>query len=255
MKTLLNIVIAFTLIYFFSCKKDTSPLNAYLSEISSGDDSGISDSIRSLYQSDAAYLTFNYIYENKMSDTALVNIPQHLIDSFYYGLIHIYNCKNIASIDTITKIYPVHAFPEISLYRLVVGFDTSYAWTKQWQEGYTITGNDTIDSLIAQYEFELIGKARYRFGVLVTKMPLNMWALGPDFNQIAGVRYAEPDGAGGSGNDTIADLDLELKHYTFTIGWGDCPAGCIQRRYWDYTVSSAGEVKYLGSYGESFNLK
>jgi hypothetical protein len=254
MKTLLKFIIAFTLIYSFSCKKDTSPLNTILSEISSGDDSGISDSIRSSYRSDAAYLAYRHIYLNMMADTALIHIPQPLIDSFYEGLIHIYNCKSITSIDTITKIYAVHAFPEISLYRLVVGFDTSYAWTKQWQEGFTITGNDSIDSLITHYEFELYRKARYRFGVLVTKIPLNMWVLGQVFNQIAGVRFAEPDGAVGSGNDIIATLNMDHTHYKFTIGWGDCLAGCTQRRYWEYTVSSAGEVKYLGSYGDSFYL-
>jgi len=255
MKIIINFFIVLTLIYLLSCKKDTSPLNAIQSEFSSSDDSSIQDSIRSIYKSDAAYLSFRYIYENKLADTSLINISKNLIDSYYDGLIYIYNCKTITSIDTITRIYPVHSYPYQSLYRLVVGFDTSYAWTKQWKDGYTITDNDTIDSLVAEYEFELAGKARYRFAVLITKIPLNMWALGKIFNKVSGVKYAEPDGAIGSGNDIMATSHIDLLHYKFTIGWGDCPAGCTQRRYWEYTVSSAGEVKYLGSYGDSFNYK
>jgi hypothetical protein len=255
MKIIINFVIVFTLISLLACKKDTSPLNTIQSELSSNDDSNISDSIRSIYKSDAAYLAYRHIYENKLSDTSLINIPQDLIDSFYDGLIYIYNCKTITSIDTITKIYPVHAFPENSLYRLVVGFDTSYSWTKQWREGFTLTGNDSIDSLITHYVFELYRKAGHRFGVLVTNKPLNMWAIGKIFNKIAGVRYAEPDGVGGDGNDIIAILNMDNLHYKFSIGWGDCPAGCTQRRYWEYTVSAAGEVKYLGSYGNNLNYK
>ena len=240
---------------FFSCIKDTSPLIPVPSEISSGSDAGISDSIRLLYKSDAAYLAFRYIYAEKMADTQRVYIPQYLIDSFYGGLIHIYNCKTITSIDTITKMYPVHAFPQISLYRLVVGIDTSYAWTKQWQQGYAITGNDSIDSLIEQYELGLAPVHSHFFIVLYSKIPLNMWTLGVIFKQIAGVQYAEPDGAGGSGNDIRASLNSEQKNYTFTIGWGDCRAGCIQRRFWEYTVSSDGTVYYLGSYGDHFDQK
>jgi hypothetical protein len=251
MKIILNFIIVFTLICLITCKKDTSPLITIQSEFSSSDDSGISDSIRSLYKSDAAYLAFRHIYANKLADTSLVNIPQDLIDSFYGGLIHIYKCKSISSIDTIARIYPVHVFPYQSLYRLIVGFDTSYAWTKQWQDGFTITGNDSIDSLVSEYEFELSRKARYGFAVLITKIPLNMWALGKVFNKVAGVKSAYPDGAIGSGNNIIASLYLNHKEYTFTIGWGDCPAGCINRRFWDYIVTSSGEVKYLGSYGDS----
>jgi hypothetical protein len=254
MKFLFSFIIILVLISFLSCRKDTSPLNTTTSEFSSGDDSSILDSIRSLYQSDAAYLAFRHIFMNNMSDTASVNIPQHLVDSFYDGLIHIYNCKSITSIDTITKIRPVHTFPYESLYRLVVGFDTSYTWTKQWKSGFTMTGNDTIDSLLIKYELELAGNARYRHAVLITKKPLNMWALGKKFEQISGVKSAEPDGAGGSGDDIYAYLDSTNKRYIYSIGWGDCPAGCINRRFWEYTVSSAGEVKYFGSYGEPLNF-
>lgn len=252
MRILLNIIIVLILISLFSCKKDTSLIGSINTEFSSADDSNIPDSIRTLYQSDAAYLTYRYIYENEMSDTALVHLPQHLIDSFYNGLIHIYNCKTIASIDTITKFYPVHAFHEVSVYRLIVGFDTSFSWTKKWEAGITITGNDTLDSIITQYEFELSGKARYGFAVLVTKTPLNMRALEQEFIKIAGVRYAEPDGALGSGNDITATLNMDIKHYTFTIGWGDCPSGCMSRRFWEFSVSTNGEVKFLRSYGNSW---
>ena len=222
MKTFLNFIIVFTLISSLSCQKDTSPLHTIPSEFSSGDDSGISDSIRSLYQSDATNLTFRHIFNNNMSDTDSVFLPQYLIDSFYDGLIHIYNCKNIISTDTITKIHPVHTFPYVSFYRLVIGLDTSYSWTKKWISGFTTTGNDTIDSLMAKYELELSGIIVHRFAVLYTKMCLNMLALGNKFTQISGVTSAEPDGAGGSGDDIEAYLESENKRYIYSIGWGDC---------------------------------
>jgi hypothetical protein len=29
---------------------------------------------------------------------------------------------------------------------------------------------------------------------------------------------------------------------TITIGWGDCPAGCISKHVWNFTVTPAGEL-------------
>jgi hypothetical protein len=197
MKNLSSLIIIFIFFSFFSCEKNSSPIGEIPSETSSSDDSNIPDSIRSLYRTDAARLALRHVFQNKLPDTASVNIPQHLIESFYSGLIHIYNCKMITSIDTITKIRPVHTYPYISLYLLVIGIDTSYSWTKQWENGFTITGNDTIDSLLIEYELELVeGYPKHQMAILLAHKPLNMLYLGKMFERISGVRYAEPEGFG-----------------------------------------------------------
>lgn len=254
MKNLSSLIIIFIFFSFFSCEKNSSPIGEIPSEISSSDDSNIPDSIRSLYRTDAARLALRHVFQNKLPDTASVNIPEHLIESFYSGLIHIYNCKKIQSIETITKIWSVHTYPYISLYLLVIGIDTSYSWTKQWENGFTITGNDTIDSLLIEYELELGRHSIYQTAILKANKPLNMKALGKMFERISGIRYAEPDGFVGSGNDIEANLESSCIRYIFSIGWGDCLSGCIHRHFWEYTVSSVGEVKYFGSYGDKIDF-
>jgi hypothetical protein len=37
---------------------------------------------------------------------------------------------------------------------------------------------------------------------------------------------------------------------TVSIGWGDCPAGCIERRTWVYSVSDRGEVQLISVTGD-----
>jgi hypothetical protein len=37
---------------------------------------------------------------------------------------------------------------------------------------------------------------------------------------------------------------------TITIGWGDCPSGCINEHVWDFEVSAAGQVTLLGESGD-----
>ncbi len=35
----------------------------------------------------------------------------------------------------------------------------------------------------------------------------------------------------------------------FEVGWGDCPAGCIDRHRWTYAVGSDGSVELVGEEG------
>jgi len=37
---------------------------------------------------------------------------------------------------------------------------------------------------------------------------------------------------------------------TITIGWGDCPSGCINAHVWDFEVSADGQVTLLGDSGD-----
>jgi hypothetical protein len=36
-----------------------------------------------------------------------------------------------------------------------------------------------------------------------------------------------------------------------TMGWGDCPAGCIDHHVWTYEVSNDGEIKLIGESGDA----
>jgi hypothetical protein len=36
---------------------------------------------------------------------------------------------------------------------------------------------------------------------------------------------------------------------TFTVGWGDCPAGCINRHVWTFAVAPDGQLALLGEDG------
>lgn len=79
--------------------------------------------------------------------------------------------------------------------------------------------------------------------------PLNIFALGKRFEKINGVIYAEPNGVDGDGNNITANIETDYVKYEHSVGWGDCPAGCICRHYWIFYVKYNGEVEYIGSYG------
>jgi hypothetical protein len=226
-------------------------LSGIPSELSSGDDSKVPDSVRSLYRLDATYLALNHIYGNKLPDTASGEIPQQFIDPFYVGLIHIYNCKSIKSVETITKTLPIHSQVSKTLFRFNVGIDTSYSWTKQWIDGNIFTGNDTIDNLLIEYNLKPDTNSTILKSVsLHSQEPLNIPYFLTIFEKISGVTYAEPEVLVGISNSISAQRESSYIKYKFFMGWGDCPSGCIFGHVWELTVSKEGEVRLISSYGD-----
>jgi hypothetical protein len=65
-----------------------------------------------------------------------------------------------------------------------------------------------------------------------------------------GLTPLDPDAIGRSGwyeVEPAADSGYVVR---ITLGWGDCPAGCINRHAWEYAVNSAGAVSLLGQSGD-----
>jgi hypothetical protein len=47
--------------------------------------------------------------------------------------------------------------------------------------------------------------------------------------------------------EPLAAGDYRIK---LTIGWGDCPAGCIQRHVWTFDVDATGGLKLVSESGD-----
>lgn len=61
--------------------------------------------------------------------------------------------------------------------------------------------------------------------------------IAEQFRLFSGVRHAGPNFLIGDGNDIVARAN---RTYTLSRGYGDCPAGCIYRESFDFTVTDAG---------------
>lgn len=58
-----------------------------------------------------------------------------------------------------------------------------------------------------------------------------------------------PDIIGASRWWTAEPLDGGGYRVQLTVGWGDCPAGCIDRHTWTYDVTPAGELTLVSESG------
>jgi len=68
--------------------------------------------------------------------------------------------------------------------------------------------------------------------------------------RFAGTVRLSPDLIGASRWWEAESLDSGGYRIEVTIGWGDCPAGCINRHTWTFDVSAGGEVILVGEIGD-----
>lgn len=218
------------------------------------DDSRMSDSLKTLYSEDAAYLALREIHRDEALKTSLVEVPDDLIHLFFSGLVHIYNAHSLAARDSVISMFEIHSLPYPELHSLIVAVDTTKDWVRSWKEGRRLTGNATIDDLMLRYRLDLdryyTWPSSHDVAVLETSDPLNVLALAPLFDAVAGVIYAEPNGTCCDGNDITAGIGNDHVGYEFSLGWGDCPAGCIARHNWKFSVRYDGKVEFTGSSGD-----
>jgi hypothetical protein len=228
-------------------------------EIPPADVSSVPTDVQDLYQWDAAQLTFRHIFDNELPERFIVELPEHMIRSFFNALVHVYHADHIAERDTVIEEFTIRARPDRMLDQIIVGHDGSESWAQKWKDGHRFTGYEPIDRLIEKYDLYI--KKYYshdemtNWALLYTNNPLNTIALSEKFASIEEVAWAEPNGIIGDGNDIRAKAFSDKIQLDYSVGWGDCPAGCIYRRTWSFTVAKDGRVAFAGVSGPPLGSK
>jgi hypothetical protein len=216
------------------------------------DDRTVPDSLAALYRVDAARLALRVVYDDERPEREEVELPTALVDELYDALALVYNATGLDSRDWVVERFPIHTFPNPEVFELTVGVFPSKEWVGAWQSGQRFTGNTHIDKLLETYDLSLeayhdrsMHRANLRAG-----RPLNVAALAMRFEGIDGVRYAEPLSWFGDGNDIRARSRGERWELEYSVGYGDCPSGCVQRHYWTFLADLGGFVRYEGDRGD-----
>lgn len=204
------------------------------------------------YDEDAARLALRYLERRKELAEWPIDIPDDLRSSLRAALLRVASSAG-APRDSVVELFGIHTFSRPALHELIVSAEAGAGWIEAWREGRTLTGKEGIDRLIERWGLELVDFSDLGttpWGVLRSERPLNLAALGREFERVSGVRFAEPNGIAGDGNDITAEADAGAWRLSFSVGFGDCPAGCISRHFWHFRVGSDGSVAYEGSSGD-----
>lgn len=107
------------------------------------------------------------------------------------------------------------------------------------------TGNRAFDALNARLGLRAVRPYRH-MGVLLMRLSerLNVRTARRAYLKIAGVEYAESDAHLGDGPDIEAVKSGGVWRVVVRKAWGDCPAGCIYKKLFFFTVAG-GEVERI----------
>jgi hypothetical protein len=140
---------------------------------------------------------------------------------------------------------------------IAVDADPTLPWMQQLSMGNVPTGTPAIDQLLATYGMTLANYHVFPWGhaaAFSTEANVNIPALCALFAAQPGVNYAEPDGGCCDGNRITDSVYTDHVNLVYSYGWGDCPAGCTMRRFWEFNVFPDCSVEYVGSYGAALPL-
>lgn len=203
------------------------------------------------YEEDAVRLAIRYLEEIGSPARHDVDPPEGLVASLYRALGHVHGVSHPAR-DTVIEAHGIHTFPQPASREIMVRVDPEQAWTHAWKALNAVTGNSAVDALVSDHALSVRQYHEWSIGevaVLRAARPLNAAALAARFAPLEGVLSAEPNGSGGDGNDIRASRHADGWRLDYSIGFGDCPAGCIHRRTWSFAVGADGRVRFLGASG------
>jgi hypothetical protein len=242
MKSLLSVLVA---VIITGCDGATAPRSVR----STVDDSRVPAELRAAYFEDASRLALRDLLANGFTE---ISIPGKAVRPYYDALVLVYNANAIPARDTVVDIYRMHTIGPTtrSLMLQLVGTET---WVQHLARREIPTGDPTVDTLLARYALSVGSVYTLHDGdVLITLAPpepLNIKALARLFNGITGVRFAEPNSVVGDGNDIAGSVGDSRVLLDYSVGYGDCPAGCIARRFYHFAIHDDGTVEYLGATG------
>jgi len=231
----------------------TGPDDPAFPLIAPASESSVPDEARALYAEDAAQLALRYVESLEAPAGREPEMPVELVAGFYNALLHVYNERHQAR-DSVADMFRIHAFPSVSTHELLVEVDPRVDWTAPWLVGEPLTGRDEIDALVTRYDLTITKVFSpapiHTYVVLYSEEPLDMPALGERFRPIDGIEEADANEFAGGGNDIEGTIEPGILRLAFSVGFGDCPAGCINRHYWFFEIDEDGTARFRGTNGD-----
>ncbi len=209
------------------------------------------------------YIIENYTYDAQqlymdelIHDSANVNFNNPIIDDTEVEDI----LKIIQAVydldspyrDTVFEVYQIHGYYCYSFSSISLEVQTDDAGIINLAQGIIPTGDLDLDVLLNTYHFDSVKTAysypNFPWLTIFTKDEYNLLPVEKEFENIESVFIAEFNkGCIGDGNTITLIRENSKATITFSIGSGDCPAGCIYHKYWEFEVRN-GKAKFIKTY-------
>lgn len=236
----------FSFAFSFVCQSQTVPSSCVAH-----------DSIYKKYKTDADKLNYRRIFKTNSSFKDSIGFSRTITNTYLKALVAVYNATALPAVDTIVNIYNIHAYNPI-VNQLLIQADSNLLWMKSIRNNIIPTGNSTVDSLMTKYYLQ---KQWYSTWVTAnatltfkTDSNCNISALAKKFKTISGVTAADSSFYMADNSDIQDSITVNYTWLVFSYGWGDCPNGCMYKRYWGFRIYNNCSVEYGGSYGTALTV-
>ncbi|MFH5830875.1 hypothetical protein [Halalkalibaculum sp. DA384] len=219
-------------------------------EIVPAPEDSLSAELQQAYRQDAEKLAIRYVNNSDSTETA---IPSPLIDRIYNGLVHV-AASGHPKANEVTEDYQIHAQMPSHPRQVVVHVDTTAPWIGAWKNGAPDTGNEQIDMLMEEFNLEPVSYQAVESTPnaevkLQSDKAINVFAVGRQFRTLDYIVNAGSEGITDGNEIDVLFFSNHLRYY-YTLGFGDCPSGCINSHVWVFDVYSDGTVQFVGEEGD-----
>ncbi len=213
------------------------------------------DSIKVLYQTDADRLTVKNIFATNSTYKDSIVIQEELSERILNALIAIYNVPNIPERDEVIDDFDLHTQIIPSLKFFFVKADPNEIWIQNIQNDIIPTGNNKIDSLSNVFglsidSYNSFGNSEiYHSVTFKSNSNLNLKPLSVLFTTVSGVFSSDlkNDVATGVFDSIGVSLTPNYVELIYSHGWGDCPSGCMYRKFYNFKVYNDCSVEFVGT--------
>jgi len=210
-------------------------------------DSRVSDSSFQIILDDAKLLCLNLYLNDESKELTDIEIDESHVGPVIAALQMVLLDSLLQSTQEIRK-YQIHTLCPIQLHQGILKSDTTNTYINSWyQHGFST--HELIDTYIYQYGISLgyLGNNQYSYQ---SEIGINHMALASELKKLPFVLDAKSSSCIGDGSQIeIIDLSSDYIHLIYSYGWGDCPAGCTKRHYWEIGVYGSGIVELIAESG------
>ena len=230
MRTIISVLICFLLI---GCEKEG---NIRIENIE------IDTDILNNYLDDAKQLYVREINnDSKHQNYYKAQLDPNEITKILSFIQAVYNLKSSES-DTVINIYKIHALKCYSLNSIVLKVNTSAPEIINLTNGIIPTGDLKLDNLLITYKFDSI-RLSYSYPSfpwisINTKESYNLIPIINECEMLPSIIMAGNNGGCFDGDDIVITSGGGKTILDFSIGRGDCLAGCLYRKHWIFSIEN-----------------
>jgi|GEM_PF-2445454 len=203
------------------------------------------------YKEDAHRLAVREYNTSTRNEEPQIKIPADRVSFFYNLLAKAYLLSEKDA--EVPSIQGIHTFPNPNMSRIMVILEKDAEFADDWKKGQRMTRNLHLNQIMSENGLKVSDCHETGSGarcIVSTNQFVNTKELAFVLTSIEGIKLAEPDGVAGDGNNI--EWGSEGKNHMalkFSKGTGDCPSGCIYRKYWIFYWQD-GNLTYTGTRGE-----